>query len=203
MKLSTVFPISEVNAYRYVKDLAEHNRAATAASSFLQAWNFCVHVVGFDDPEDIGDSPRVKGAVHVQYMSKRMLKQKETLNVHMIVRMETTMFEMDGILTDVEKAVVGYCLFLLYGRGRSSDSQRIAAMDFDVGQDVDNTNDVAGFIEALSFEYQDCKEQRAEEDLSTLHSHFDIVVGNSMVGIVDWCKEETRFPRNFGEGRWQ
>ena len=103
----------------------------------------------------------------------------------MIIRMETAMSENDDILTDVEKAVVGYCLFLLYGRGRSSDSQRIAAMEFDVGQDVDDANDVAGFIEALSFEYQDCKEQRAEEDLSTFHLHFDIVVRNSMVGIVD------------------
>ena len=67
--------------------------------------------MGFDDPEDIGGSPRVKGAVHVQYMGKMMLKRKETWKVHMIVRMESPMFETDGVLAGGERAVAGYCLF--------------------------------------------------------------------------------------------
>ena len=67
------------------------------------------------------------------------------------------MFEMYDILTDVEKAVVGHCLFLLYGRGRSSDGQRIAAMDFDIGQDGNDVNDVTRFIEALALSTKTAK----------------------------------------------
>ena len=58
----------------YLKDAipkmikVKHNGAAMAASSFPQTWDFCVYMVGFDDPEDIVGSPRVKRAVHVQYM---------------------------------------------------------------------------------------------------------------------------------------
>ena len=127
---------------------------------FRKAWDFCVCVVGFDDPEDIGGSPGVKRAVHVQYTGKMMLKRKETWKVHMIVRIKIATLVTDSVLTDVEKAVVGYCLFQRRGRGRSLDGQRITALDFDDWTDHDKVEDVAGFIEvsALSITTAKSKE---------------------------------------------
>ena len=63
--------------------------------------------------------------------------------MHMIARIETTMFETDGIMKDDEKTVAKYYLFLLHEKSRSSDGQEIAAMDFDIGQDGDGAEDVA------------------------------------------------------------
>ena len=66
---------------------------------------------GLEDPEDMSGSPRVKRSLHVQYMGQIMLERKETWKVHMIVRMKIAMIETDSILSDVEKTVVGCCLF--------------------------------------------------------------------------------------------
>ena len=84
----------------------KHNRAAMAASSFLQSRELLCLRGGLRRPR----SAREESAVHVQYLGKRMLKRKVTWKVHMIVRMESHMFDTDGILAGGERAVVAYCL---------------------------------------------------------------------------------------------
>ena len=47
----------------------------------------------------------------------------------MIARIKIAMLETDSILTDVGRAVTGYCPPMLYGRSRSSDVQKTTAVD--------------------------------------------------------------------------
>ena len=73
-------------------------------------------------------------------------------------------------------------------------------MNFDDWTDHDEVEDVAGSIEVPALSITTAKEQRAEKDHSTFHSHLDIVVENSMMRIVNWCEKETRLPRSSREG---
>ena len=73
-------------------------------------------------------------------------------------------------------------------------------MDFDIEQKV----------MVWRMRPNDRKEHRTEQPSSAFHSHlddshFDIVVGNAMVGIAVSCKEEALLPRipakTFGSGK--
>jgi hypothetical protein len=118
MSMPRCFPIEEVNADEYLMNLKQEKAAATRAGGFLEAWNFCVHKIGFDDPEKVSLSPRCKGLAAQQCLTKKMLKQKSPLTVEMVTRLEMAMC--DGLrpggarLTTAEEAVTGCTLLMLY-----------------------------------------------------------------------------------------
>ena len=54
----------------------------------MSAWTFCVHVLGFDDPENVCSSLRCIGAAHRLLLTKAPTKQKATLLMDMVYALE-------------------------------------------------------------------------------------------------------------------
>ena len=69
-------PIDEEHLYVYFTHLRKQRAPATRAASLLQAWSFCVHVLGFTDPTLAESSLRCKGSAHRQFMTKKPAQQK-------------------------------------------------------------------------------------------------------------------------------
>ena len=115
------FPIKEHTAYMYLTFLKRSNAAATRGAAFLQSWNFCVGVLGFDDPDGISSSPRCVGAAHVLYLGKRMTVEKAALSMGMVCCLELIT---EHARDPKVQAMAGYCLFLAFGRLRASDGAR-------------------------------------------------------------------------------
>ena len=77
-------PMDEELVYAYFNHLRLTRAPATRASSLLQAWAFCVHVLGFEDPFFAEDSLRCKGSAHRQFMMKKPLSRKDPLGMVML-----------------------------------------------------------------------------------------------------------------------
>ena len=117
------FPLEESFLYEYICDIRRKNLPASRASSLLEAWNFCVGVLAFEDPGKISDSRRCRGAAHSLAIARVLRRRKDALTVSMVVAVEyAAVFEKDVTL----RALYGFCCLLLFGRLRASDGNLIA-----------------------------------------------------------------------------
>ena len=67
---SKPFPIREPAAFDYLVEMRRAKAPPTRAASFMQAWNFAVGVMGFDDPDGSARSLRCVGSAHAQFVQK-------------------------------------------------------------------------------------------------------------------------------------
>ena len=146
-------PMDEALVYAYFTHLrltraSTHLRltraSASRASSLLQAWAFCVHVLGFEDPSATEASLRCRGSAHRQFMSKRPLRRKDPLGMAMLWLFEVAAcYEQDLVL----RAIAGFICLCAHGRLRCSDGNLIVALDY---EEIfkDDGSLAGGYIEA-------------------------------------------------------
>jgi len=112
---ASIFPITEEEAYLYVRELREHNAPRTKPSRFVEALTFSFHMLG----ADVGDamqSPRVKGAAAVPFVAP---KKKVPLTSKQVA-----MFEQIAMSDSGQQGIfAGYVCMVLHMRLRWSDGQ--------------------------------------------------------------------------------
>lgn len=116
------FPMAVRQVYWYVDDLRKSGAPATRASSFRSAVAFMKGVFNVENADLILDSALISGSCHRNFMTKRILKQRDALKVDHVGILETILTQADNLQ---EKVFAGHCLLCLYGRLRFGDSQNI------------------------------------------------------------------------------
>ena len=116
------FPLTVKQVYWYVDDLRKSGAPATRAASFRSAVAFMKGVFEIDNADLILDSALISGSCHRNFMTKRILKQRDALKVEHVAVLETVLAQGNSLQ---EKVFAGHCLLCLYGRLRFGDSQHI------------------------------------------------------------------------------
>eukprot|EP00435_Cladocopium_sp_Y103_P042214 s1002_g11.t1 len=126
-----VNPFEEKFIWDYFLHLKESGAPATRADSALSAFRFAFHILGFECLESTLKSRRLVGVCEIMLAGKRLLRQALPLTVVQINRLHRLL--VDESVHLVDRAVIAYILFALYGRCRNSDLQMIHALhkDFD------------------------------------------------------------------------
>ena len=99
-------PIKEDVLYEYFSSLRKEAKPASRANSLMEAWAFCVGVLGFDDVHEALTSKRCLGAAHRLLMTKGPRRRKAALEVCHICALEVTAVFADDIWV---KVVAGFC----------------------------------------------------------------------------------------------
>ena len=139
----TCFPIVEVQLYTFVKSLEDP--APTFPNSLLTSLRFAHFVLGLVIVGSAVDSGRIKGAAAAHYARKRKDARRPALTRLQLRRLEDTV--LDSNRRGHDRVAAGYFLFLVYGRLRYSDGQRITALHLDV-DGLKDSND--GFLECVA-----------------------------------------------------
>ena len=112
---ATLLPISEEQAYAYVKELRELNAPRTKPGRFLESIAFAYHMLGAE-VDGAMNSPRIKGAVVVPVV---IPKKKEPITVKQMAFLENLAIDDSGQLG----IFAGYCCMILHMRLRWMDGQ--------------------------------------------------------------------------------
>jgi hypothetical protein len=118
------FPLTEDRIYSYFCHARRSGVAATRLTRFRESLAFAKYTIGLDVGNEILESRRVAGAALLTMREKRPLKQRDTLPVEMVIRLERLVCNASfGI---EERIVGGYMLFLLHTRCRWSDGMHVS-----------------------------------------------------------------------------
>eukprot|EP00435_Cladocopium_sp_Y103_P021672 s5678_g5.t1 len=143
---SFIFPISEEQAYAYVRELRELNAPRTKPSRFVEAVSFAYHMLGAE-VDNAMNSPRVKGAVAIPLV---LPSKKCPLTVAQVTCLERLAFEDEGALG----IFAGYTCMILHMRLRWMDGQFSQAEPFlDLFEGV-------GFLETELYHHKNAGRQR-------------------------------------------
>ena len=125
--LGSPFAQSEPVIYAYVCHLRDIGAGATAPSQFLEAMRFADALLGFcnNDSKSLA-SPRVTGAAHAMYMTKRIRKPAETLHLDEVRELERICSEDDATY---RRVIAGNLLFCLMAAARWHDTMYIVTLD--------------------------------------------------------------------------
>lgn len=135
-------PFKEEDVYNFLCELRDAGAAPTKASRFMEAVTFSHYVIGADGALAVSKSRRCQGASLCQYLMKRALMQKDALTVRMVMELEVCIAECESCYDQV---AAGHFCFMILGRLRFSDSQRVTSIDADYG-DLE-----FGLVEAQTF----------------------------------------------------
>eukprot|EP00435_Cladocopium_sp_Y103_P037612 s1851_g10.t1 len=113
--------------YSYICHLRDSGAGATTPSQFVEALRFSDALLGFCNTK-LQDmlSPRVIGATHAAYMTKRVRKPAEVLKVSEIRELEQICMHDDGIH---RRIIAGNLLFSFMAAARWHDSMHVVAID--------------------------------------------------------------------------
>eukprot|EP00435_Cladocopium_sp_Y103_P035961 s405_g9.t1 len=131
--IDDVNPFDEKYIWMYFQFLRETCAPATRADSALSAFRFACHILGFECLSAAVKSRRLVGACELMLAGKRLLRQAKPLTVLQIGKLHTLLNDVD--VNIVDRAVVAYILFALYGRCRNSDLQMIHSLQCDYNED--------------------------------------------------------------------
>ena len=141
-----IFPISEVQAYAYVRELREHNAPRTRATRFLEAVSFAHHLLGADVGNTLKSS-RVKGAATVPLV---VPKKKTPLTIPQVRFLEHVAISGTG----PEAVFCGYVCMILHMRLRWSDGQFCQAEPFT------DLHDGKGYLECQLYHHKNAGRQK-------------------------------------------
>ena len=148
---AAIFPVSEPEAYTYVRELREHNAPQTKAARFLEALSFSHHMLGAD-VDNAMQSPRVRGAA----ITPLVLPRKKTP----LTFPQVAMFERLAIEDAGQVGIfAGYICMVLHMRLRWSDgqySQHEPATDIFQGR---------GFLECQLYHHKNAGRQKQAKRL--------------------------------------
>ena len=125
--LGSPFAQSEPVVYSYICHLRDNGAGATAPSQFLEAMRFADALLGFcnNDSKSLA-SPRVTGAAHAMYMTKRIRKPAETLHLDEVRELERICSEDDATY---RRVIAGHLLFCFMAAARWHDTMYIVTLD--------------------------------------------------------------------------
>ena len=149
------FNQDECTIYSYVCYLRDSGAGATTPSQFVESLRFADALIGFVlTPLKDLLSPRVTGAAHAFYMTKRIRKPAEVLTVREIGALE------DVCLHDPElhrRLIAGHLIFCFAAAARWHDSMYVVALDLSTAGPIT-------LLEALTTKHKSSrgKEQQME-----------------------------------------
>lgn len=114
-----VNPFTEELVWRYLQALRESKAPATKGDSALSAFRFAYHVLGFESLGPAMTSRRLVGICEIMMAGKRLLKQSLVLTVAQVKGLHTSL--KNTALHILDRTMIAYLLFALYGRCRTSD----------------------------------------------------------------------------------
>jgi hypothetical protein len=112
---AAIFPVSEIEAYTYVRELREHNAPRTKPARFLEALSFSYHMLGAE-VDNAMHSPRVRGAAITPLVVPR---KKTPLSFPQVAMFEKLAMDDAGQVG----IFAGYICMILHMRLRWSDGQ--------------------------------------------------------------------------------
>ena len=148
----SIDPFCESVLWQFFTFLKDTNAPATRADSTLSAMRFAHFVLGFDGLASAVTSRRLVGISEIMLSGKRLLRQASVLAVAQVLGLHSGLKNKN--LHIMDRAVIGYILFSLYGRCRNSDFQSIHSIETDFGPSggfviIETCNHKAGRLAAL------------------------------------------------------
>ena len=149
------FSQNEMMLYKYICHLRDVGAGSTTPSQLVEALRFADNLLGFTQVrlQDVL-SPRVTGAAHSIFMTKRIRKPAETLTVSEVSELEHI------CVNDAEshrRVVAGHLLFSFAAAARWHDSMYVVALETSMAGDI-------SLLEALTSKHKSSrgKEQQME-----------------------------------------
>lgn len=137
-------PFKAQDIEEYMSHLKDIESPASTPSSFLEAVNFCIHVLGMPAPEGVNTviSCRSRALADRALANRDEVKQARPLTVLEVKQLES--YLQDTSNSAVDRYAAGAFLFALFARCRWSDTKKIYAYQLDV---LDQAQTVLGYIE--------------------------------------------------------
>ena len=126
-------PFQEHVVWEYFQHLKSTGAPATKADTMMSSLRFAFHILGFSCLSGALTSRRLVGACEIMLSGKRLLKQALVLTVQQVIALHVILEDVSRHIVD--RALVAYLLFALYGRCRNSDLLAIHALTPDFGVD--------------------------------------------------------------------
>ena len=124
-------PFQEHVVWDYFQFLKNTDAPATKADTMLSSLRFALHILGFSCLAGAVSSRRLVGACELMLSGKRLLRQALVLTVKQVISLHTILEDAERHIVD--RALVAYLLFALYGRCRNSDLLAIHTLTPDFG----------------------------------------------------------------------
>ncbi len=121
------FPLNEVVVYTYVTSLTF--AAPSAATSFIEALNFCRGTLGLAGVAEVLESSRINGAATNQFVKKAPLRQRGALTHRQLVGLECLACTAPSCQ---DRVAEGAFRFMAYSRSRLSDLNCIRELKFEL-----------------------------------------------------------------------
>ena len=128
-------PFCEQIVWEYFQHLKASGAAATRAESTTSSLRFAFYLLGFESLESSLTSRRLIGICEIMLAGKRLLRQALTLTVPQVLHLHAILEDASRHIVD--RALVAYLLFALYGRCRNSDLLSIHTIETDFNADGD------------------------------------------------------------------
>ena len=122
-------PFTEVCIWEYLQHLKFVDAPATKGDSAMSAFRFGFHILGIDTLGPALHSRRLIGTCEIMLSKKRLLRQALVLTVAQVKGLHMSLD--NESLHVMDRAVVAYLLFALYGRCRNSDLLMIHSIEKD------------------------------------------------------------------------
>ena len=135
------FPVTEQMFYQFLRDV-QSGKAPSSAMSCKESLNFTVDLLGLDGAKEAASSSRVLGLCNRLLLTKKPRKQARVLTRTQVVCIERTLMDPEGWLPD--RIFAGHCLFLIYGRIRWGDAEKVVTLT----EDLDDVG--GGYLQADS-----------------------------------------------------
>lgn len=122
-------PFSEECIWRYFQHLRDECAPCTKGSSALSSFRFAFHILGVEGLGPALSSRRLVGICELMLLKKRLLRQSLVLTVAQVKGLHQAL--RNTCLHVMDRAVIAYLLFALYGRCRHSDLAMIHSVEAD------------------------------------------------------------------------
>eukprot|EP00435_Cladocopium_sp_Y103_P024632 s391_g6.t1 len=143
------FPFRSVEVGEFVWERFQDKASYSTLSSFIEAVNFGVHVLGIPaENKNIVDA-FTKGVLDQASLKRPGRKQARPLTVKEVTYLEACLHDAELSVTD--RYAAGAFLFALFGRCRWSDLKRVSSFELDIATEGKK---VSGFVGFTTFSHK-------------------------------------------------
>jgi len=137
------FPATPDSVEEYLLDLRKQGRPPSAMHGFVEALNFCQHVLGINvGGEENIVTPKALRILEASDANRREKKQARVLTVAEVERLESCLS--DEQISIVDRVACGCMLFCLYSRSRWSDLKKVYGFESDIAE---HFGKISGYLE--------------------------------------------------------